>query len=275
MERIVKTAQLPNNIELPYVDQGELSGFPLILLHGYADSWRSFERVLSNLPMSIRTLAFTQRGHGDASRPTTGYQLDDFADDLAAFMDTLHLNAAIIAGGSSGGLIARRFAMNYPQRTLGLVLIGSPLTLHNNPAVLELWDTTISKLTDPIEPDFVRRFVESTFVQPIPQDFLDLLVQENLKVPARVWKATLKGFLEDNFSGGLYEVRAPTLILWGDRDTIVPLSDQEALANGILESRLVVFHGAGHILYCEEPVRIASELVIFVLDLWHKRTGLS
>ena len=109
MEPIIKTVQLPNQVKLPYVEQGNSLGFPLILLHGYADSWRSFERVLPHLPKSIRAFALTQRGHGDASRPTVGYRPHDFASDLVAFMDALHLDTAVIAGGSSGGFVARRF----------------------------------------------------------------------------------------------------------------------------------------------------------------------
>ena len=269
MESTAKTVQLPNQVKLPYVEQGDSSGFPLILLHGYADSWHSFKRVLANLPKSIRAFALTQRGHGDASHPTAGYRVHDFVADLVAFMDALYINAAVIVGGSSGGFVARRFAIDHPQRTLGLVLIGSPLTLRDKPSVLELWDSTISKFTDPINPGFVREFVESAFVQPVSQEFLEMLVQESLKVPARIWKATLEGLLEDDSSEMLDEIRAPTLIVWGDKDTIVPLSDQETLARAIADSRLVVYHGAGHALYCEEPVRCASDLATFILNLIH------
>ncbi len=77
----VITVELPNQVKLQYVEQGNSSGLPLILLHGYADSWRSFERVLPYLPKSIRTFTLTQRGHGDASRPVTGYRARDFATD--------------------------------------------------------------------------------------------------------------------------------------------------------------------------------------------------
>jgi pimeloyl-ACP methyl ester carboxylesterase len=182
-------------------------------------------------------------------------------------MDMLHLDVAIIAGGSSGGFVARRFAIDHPQRTLGLVLAGSPLNLRDKPGVLELWDSTISKFADPINPAFVREFVESTFVQPVPQAFIETLVQESLKVPARVWKATLEGLLEDRSSEELNRIKAPTLIVWGDQDTIVPRSDQETFATAIANSRLLVYPGAGHALYCEEPVRFASDLAAFVVDL--------
>ena len=260
----IKYIQLPNRVRLPYVEQGEPSGVPVLLLHGYADSWRSFELLLPHLPESIRAFALTQRGHGDAGRPQDGYRVNDFATDLHAYMDALHLETAVIVGGSSGGLVARRFAIDHPERALGLVLLGSPLTLQGKPKAQELWDSTLSNLTDPIDPSFAREFQRSTLVQPVPQPFLDSMVQESLRLPARVWKATFEGLLLDDSSRELKKIRASTLIVWGDRDDVVPRSDQEALAAAIPTSRLVVYPGAGHALYWEQPVRIASDIVAFV-----------
>jgi non-heme chloroperoxidase len=267
MSLAVKSIELPNRVKLPYVEQGDPSGAPLLLVHGYAGSWRDFEPVLLHLPESIRAFALTQRGHGDASRPTTGYRPHDFAADLAAFMDALHLEAAVIAGGSSGGFVVRHFAINHPQRTLGLVFLGSPATLRGNRSVQELWDSTISKLTDPVDPGFVREFLESTIDRPVPQAFVESMVQKSLKVPARVWRATLEGLLEDDSLSELDKIKAPTLIVWGDQDAFLPRADQEALAAAITGSRLLMYPGAGHTFYWEEPARVASDLVAFIEKL--------
>jgi non-heme chloroperoxidase len=101
MPPVVQHVELPGRVKLPYAEQGDPSGVPVVLLHAIADSWRSFERVLSDLPESMHAFALTQRGHGDASRPARGYHPRDFAADLAAFMDALHLEAAVVVGGSS------------------------------------------------------------------------------------------------------------------------------------------------------------------------------
>lgn len=267
MAPIVRSVELPNQVTLRYVEQGDSSGVPVVFLHAIADSWHSFERVLPHLPDSIRAFALTQRGHGDASHPAEGYRPHNFAADLGAFMDALHLEVAVIAGGSSGGFVARRFAIDYPERTLGLVLLGSPSTLRDKPGVLEIWDSTISKLTDPVDPGLVREFAESTLVQPVPQAFFEIMVQENLKVPARVWRATFEGLLEDDSYGELNRINAPTLIIWGDQDAFLPRADQEILKAAIRGSRLVVYPGAGHAVYWEEPDRVASDLAAFVEEL--------
>lgn len=116
MSFAVNSVELRSGVRLPYVEQGAPRGTPVLLLHGITDSWRSFERVLPHLPDSIRAFALSQRGHGDADRPTTGYRPQDFAEDLAAFMDALDLGPAVITGHSMGASIAQRFAIDHPGR---------------------------------------------------------------------------------------------------------------------------------------------------------------
>ena len=267
MEPIVKTAELSNQVKLPYAEQGDPSGVPVLLLHAIADSWHTFKVLLAHLPDHIHAFALTQRGHGDASRPRTGYRVHDFAADLAMFINEVQLGAAVIVGGSSGGFVARRFVIDHPERTLGLVLMGSPTSLQDKPGMQRLWDSTISKLNDPVDPGFVREFAASTLARPIPQAFFDTILQENLKVPAFVWRETFKGLMADDSFRELHTIKAPTLIIWGDQDTILPLSDQEALVAAIPGSRFVVYAGAGHAFYWEEPDRVASDLVAFIEEL--------
>ncbi|MGH2702518.1 MAG: alpha/beta fold hydrolase [Actinomycetota bacterium] len=267
MAPVIKSVELTNEVMLSYVEQGNPSGVPLLLLPGLGDSWRSFELVLACLPESIRAFALTQRGHGDSSQPSDGYRFHDFAADLAAFMDAHHLEAAAIAGHSASGFFAQRFAIDHPERTLGLVFIGSPATLRGHSGLQEVWDSTISKLTDPVDSGFVREIQQSASAQPVPEEFFETLVQEALKVPARVWRAAFKSFLEEDLSGELDKIKVPTLMIWGDRDATVSRRDQEALAAAIVSSRLIVYDGVGHSPNWEEPDRFASDLVAFIENL--------
>jgi pimeloyl-ACP methyl ester carboxylesterase len=147
---------------------------------------------------------------------------------------------------------------------LGLVLAGSFFAgWRGSPSAVELWDSVVSTLTDPIDPAFVREFQESTLARPVPPAFLDTVVRESLKVPARVWRAVFENFLKADFSAQLGEIKMPTLIVWGDRDAICPRSEQEALAAAIAGARLVVYSDTGHALHWEEPERFAADLVAF------------
>jgi non-heme chloroperoxidase len=265
----VKSVELPNRVKLPYVEQGDPAGVPVMLVHGFLDSWRSFEPMLPYVPETIHAFALTQRGHGDASRPSAGYSVRDFAADLTAFMNVLQLESAVIVGHSMGSGVALRFAVDHPDRTLGLVLVGASDSLRANPDAREAWNALLSKLTDPVDPQFVREGLENTLAQSVPQALFESLIQENLKVPAFVWRAALdaRWSAEGDYAGELAEIRAPTLIIWGDRDVRYPRSEQYALATAIPDSQLVVYPGAGHLLHLEEPGRVASDLASFVAEL--------
>jgi non-heme chloroperoxidase len=264
----IKYVDLPNRVRLPYVEQGDPSGVPVMLLHGFLDSWRSFEPVLPHLPESIHAFALTQRGHGDASRPTAGYSVRDFAVDLTAFMDVLRLEAAVIVGHSMGSAVAIRFALDDPDRASGLVLVGASASLRANPSAREGWDALLSRLTDPVDSELVREGLKNTLAQPVPQALFQSLVQESLKVPVFVWRAALdaRWRAEGDFAGELASIGAPTLVVWGDRDVRYPRSEQEAIVAAIPNSRLVVYAGAGHLLHVEEPDRVASDLATFVTE---------
>jgi non-heme chloroperoxidase len=261
--RLIKSAALANGLKLPYVEQGDPSGVPVVFLHAFADSWRSFERMLPCLPRSIRAFAVTQRGHGDADRPAAGYGVEDFTADLGAFMDVMRLEAAVIVASSSAGLTAQRFAVEYPRRTLGLVFIGAPRSFRDKPGVATFLEV-VRGLSDPIDPAFVREFVETTVSSPVPPAFLETIIAENLKVPARVWKATLEGLVESVPATETATITAPTVILWGDRDAFIPRSDQGALAVAIPGSRLVIYKGTGHVVHWEQPGRVAADIVALV-----------
>ena len=268
MQSIVRTVSLPNGIRLPYVEQGEPGGVPIIFLHGITDSWRSFEPVLPRLPASVRAFALSQRGHGDADRPETGYWPADFAGDLAAFMQALDLGPAVVVGHSMGGSVAQRFAVDHPERLLGLVLVGSRAAWHDQPDVAELCDYAASTLRDPVDRQFALEFQQSTLAQPVPAAFLDMVVQESLKLPARVWRAAfLQGVQGADHRALIAGIRAPTLLLCGECDTLARGS-QETLADSIPGSRLEIYPRAGHALHWEEPARFVEDLLGFIGGLW-------
>ena len=263
MTPVIHSVTLPTQVTLPYVEQGDPAGIPVLLLHGITDSWHSFEGVLPHLPASLHAFALSQRGHGDATRPVTGYYPQDFAADLAAFMDSLELGPAVVVGHSMSSYIAQRFALDYPDRTLGLVLMGSFTTVRGNPVMVDLWDSVVSTLTDPIDPGFVLEFQRSTLARPVPQTLLDTAVQESLKLPARVWRAAFAALLDTDFSGEIGHIKAPTLIVWGDQDAFFLRREQEALAAAITGAQLVVYAGAGHACHWEAPARFAADLAAF------------
>ena len=264
MPRLIKSIELPTEVTLNYAEQGSTEGVPVILLHGMGDSWRSFEPVLEFLPDYYHVFALSQRGHGDSSKPEKGYLYNDFASDLAAFLDALGIKEAVLVGHSMGSSNAKRFALDYPERTLGLVLIGSFIDASNDPEDQELYDTIISKMEDPLERDQIEELQKEVMGGKIPQQFLETIVQESLKVPARVWKAVVLRDLEEDISTELSDIKVPTLIMWGDQDPASDRSAQDFQLKTIPDAKLLVYEGLGHGPHWEEPENIATNLINFI-----------
>ena len=259
----LNAVELPNQVRIPYVEQGDRRGIPVILLHGYPDSWYTYSPLLPFLPQSIRAIAITQRGWGDASRPANGYTMDDYADDVLAFMDALRVEAAIIVGHSMGSLVAQRFAIRNPERTLGLLLIGTVSTFRQHPDLLE-FQQAVEAVDGPLDPDLVHEFQAGMFMNPPAPGLLDGLIAESLKAPVHVWQQALRGIMSFDTSDELSRITAPTVIIWGTEDPLCSRAEQEILLAGIPNSRLSVYRGGGHCVNWEQPDSVAAELVDLV-----------
>jgi non-heme chloroperoxidase len=206
-----------------------------------------------------------QRGHGDSDKPECCYTADDYAADVDAFMDAVGVEQATLVGDSSGGLIAQRVALDYPHRVSRLVLIGSPTTLVNNEAVMKLGKEMLAGLEDPISPEFVREFVLGTIHHPIPEDFLAGLVSQSLKVSAHVWRDYVEVVvLTIDDTARLHEIYAPTLILWGEQDALLPREEQEWRAEAIPNATLKVYPETGHLAHWVRPEWVVRDLETFM-----------
>jgi rifampin ADP-ribosylating transferase len=202
-----------------------------------------------------------QRGHGDADKPAGGYTMADFVADLVAFQDQLGLGPFILVGSSSGGYVAQRFAIEQPSRTLGLVLVGAPRSLHGRAPFAD----EVDRLTDPIDPEWVRSSLAwFEFYHPIAPSYLEDRINDGLRIPARVWKLALAGFSEAPVPTESGTITAPTLIIWGGRDNLLPRQDAERLTDAIPRSRLVTYESTGHLVLWEQPERIARDVAAFV-----------
>jgi non-heme chloroperoxidase len=261
------TARLATGPRLHYAEQGDRTGEAIVFLHAYVDSWFSYSRVLPLLSPEYHAFAPDQRGHGDSDKPECCYTVDDYAADVDAFMEVVGIEETTLVGDSSGGLIAQRVALDYPQRVSRLVLIGSPTTLVNNETVVELGKEMLATLEDPIPLEFVREFVLGTIHNPVPEEFLAGAVSESLKVPARVWRDYMEGVvLTVDDTARLGEIGAPTLILWGEQDALLPREEQERRAAAILNATLRVYPETGHLAHWVRPEWVVRDLEEFMKD---------
>ncbi len=250
-------------LQLHYVAQGDPDGPVVLLLHGFSDSWHSWDRLLPCLPSELRVLAPTQRGHGDSARPPGGYGIEQMANDAGRFLDALGVQRVSLVGHSMGAAVAQRLAARQPERIERLVLVGGFASFADNAGILGLRDE-IEGLSDPVGEDYARAFQESTLAQPVPPAFLATVVAECRKAPKRVWRDAAQGMIDADLAADWPAIACPTLLAWGDRDCFVPAADQQRLQAAIAGSRLRVFPAVGHAPHWEVPEEVAQVLVDFL-----------
>jgi pimeloyl-ACP methyl ester carboxylesterase len=251
---------------MPYVEQGDAAGAPVLLVHGYPDSWFSFERMLPHLPHELHAFSISQRGFGEAGKPVGGYLPRDFANDLALFLDAMELDAAVVVGHSMGATVVQQFAIEHPERALGMVGIGTLLDFPSN-AVMADVASMVEQLDDPIDRAFIWEFQASTLAQPVPPEFLERIVDESMKAPALTLKAVIRGLLTSDLTDELGKITAPTLLIWGDKDELASLAEQRLMETLIPDCRLSIYAGAGHSVQWEEPALVGAHITAFIRSI--------
>lgn len=252
---------LETGVRMHYVERGPTGAEATVFIHGYADSWFSFNRVLSALSPRHHAYAVDLRGHGDSEKPMGAYSLDVFARDVVSFMDVVGVERANLAGHSMGSFIAQRVAMVAPERVKSLTLISSAPTAKDHPLLLDL-KGTVDRLSDPVGRAFVAEFQATT--NPVPADFMEGIISESLKIPARIWRKTLHTLLLEDHSARLPEIVLPTRIAWGEQDGFFTRELQDRLRELIPASTFKTY-AAGHALHWEKPAEFARDLEAFLV----------
>ena len=259
-----RIAKLRTGVTLPYTEQGRADGTPVVLLHAWGESRHAFSRVCPLIPDTLRVLAPDQRGHRDASKPPTGYTLADYVADVEAFLDAVGVASAVIAGSSSGGYVGQQFALDHPDRTRGLVLIGAPLSLHGRAPFAD----EVEGLVDPIDRDWVRASLSWFRLQrAVPQEYLEDRVEDGVRMPARVWRDALAGLSEAVPPTEAGVIGVPALVIWGGRDELLPADTGERLTAAIPGAVLRTYEDGGHLVLWEQPERVARDITEFATSL--------
>lgn len=209
----------------------------------------------------------SQRGHGDSDKPPNGYHVEHFAGDVPPLLDELGIERAVLAGHSGSCLVARRTAIDHPERVSGLVLEACPATLSGHRGLEELVTSVLPNLHDPIDPTFARSFVTDTSSERVSPHLVDRLTSEVMKVPSGVWTEMFSALSTYDDLDELDRITAPVLLLWGDRDGLVDREMQAKVCEVIRWAKLIVYHGVGHAPRWEDPARFAADVTTFVTSL--------
>ncbi len=259
--------KVDTGVTIQYVAQGDPRGPVVLLLHGAGDSWHSWELVLPLLPKTFRTYALTLRGHGLSDHPATGYARADFAADVTSFMRMMDLRGVTLVGHSLGSFVAQVVAFTDAAgegRVSGLVLVGSGPGRAPDPNAPSPTSSYFAGVRDPIDYQFARDFQAGTAFTPLPPAFLEMMIAEVQRVPAAMFHALARGSADPHHLEKLGKIKAKTLLLWGEEDSMFSKSDQDGLLGIIPGSTLIAYPRTGHALHWEQPERFAQDLTTFI-----------
>lgn len=269
--------ETPEGLSLHYRDEGNPDGAPIVLVHGTNASLHTFEGVVSRLGGEYRIVTLDLPAHGlSGAHPRGDYSARGYMEAVDAVAEAAGLERFTLGGNSLGGWISWRYALANPERVEALILIdasGAPLRAGEEPPPLNIG---FRLALNPL-----GRLVLSRYT---PRGLFDRSLRETVGDPAivtaamvdRYWelarmpgarREAAKRFTADRESAydqKIAEIRAPTLILWGERDRLVYPSAATTFDERLPDAEVEIYPGVGHIPQEEAPELTANSIRRFM-----------
>jgi len=252
-------------VKIYWDEQGQ--GPPVLLIMGLGYTSVMWHRTRPVLAQHFRTIAFDNRGVGLSGVPAGPYSIATMASDAAAVLDAAGVSRAHIFGVSMGGMIAQEFALQYPKRTRSLILgctsPGGPSAVHAESNVIDVLlarGITLEQAREAILPYI---YDAATPREKIEQDVS--LRQPWLPSPAG-YMAQLMAVLAWESYSRIAQIAAPTLVIHGKSDALVPLGNGELIAGRITGAKLVLLDHASHLFLTDQTEAANKEILDFLLS---------
>jgi len=260
-----------NGIELYYEIQG--AGAPLVLLAGLGYPGWQWHRMAPLLARHCQVILPDNRGVGQSAKPPGPYTASMLAADTVGLLDALEIDQAVVMGHSMGGFIAQALALEYPHRVRRLILaatnFGGPRHAPIKPAAMAVLTDTVGDALARLK-NGIRVSTAPGFAEKHPEIIEQWLAWRAVHpLDPAGYQAQLAiglGLLSEEaaFETKLPAITAPTLILFGAHDAVVPPANAELLARQITHSRIHILPDAGHFFPLETPEEAAEVIIEFL-----------
>ena len=252
-------------IEMAYDDAG--AGLPVVLLHGFPFNRSMWSEQVLALRASHRVITPDLRGHGETTTTDDPATMDEMARDVAALMDELNIERAVIGGLSMGGYVALAFYRRFQLRTRALILADTRPqadTMEARRKREEQANKILQEGMKAIADDFLTKVLTPTTLSERPEiaGRVRAMIMDTKPEGAA---AALRGMaVRIDHTDFLPRIMSPTLIIVGSEDQLTPPKDAELMHREIGGSRLVQIQGAAHISNLERPTEFNRALKDFL-----------
>jgi pimeloyl-ACP methyl ester carboxylesterase len=261
---------------LAYVELGA-GGPPVLLLHGLGGNWTAWLETLPTVAREHRVIAVDLPGFGGSAPGSDGISIPGYARTVERFCERMELEDVVVAGSSLGGWVAAELALRAPELVRGLILIDAagivPTRAERLKAVSMMRG---AELGAPLAPRFRQAVASRPRLRKLA---LKYTVADPTALAADLVYMALPPAPDPGFGPAfiaarrswseawcdqLTEIECPTLILWGERDALLPLRHAREWARRIRGSELHVIPGAGHLPMLERPIIVNALLAGFL-----------
>ncbi len=237
------------------------TGRPLLLLHGWGVSSELFAPILDGLEAGSRLIVPDLPGFGATAEPDAPWSVHEYAAWCIALLDRLGVDSCDLIGHSNGGRIGIVIAATYPGRVRRMVLAGSagirPRRTLRAAARVRSYKALRALEQSAVMPAALRRAAGRSADQRGSADY---------RAVSGVMRGTLVRIVNEDLRPLLPRIDIPVLLIWGETDSETPLEDGRLMERLIPDAGLVVFEGAGHYAYLEQPGRFCRIVQVFLGD---------
>jgi len=255
------------DINIYYEIHGD--GEPLLLINGYGQYSGHWAALIRHLSREHRLIIFDNRGTGRSDKPEIRYSIKMMAADARGLIDALGIDRAHVFGISMGGMIAQEFALNYPERVISLILGctecgGKNAVPQTKEAKEFLFGAEMAKLSAAERARLAPPMLwNQGFIDKHPEA-VEFYVETTLKFPTppHSYACQARAIWSHDTYDRLPQIKAPTLVIAGDADRIIPVGNSKILASRIPGAELVMLKNSGHGFFGDA----ARESITTILD---------
>lgn len=246
-----------NDVELYYEIHGE--GEPIIFSHGWMDNSSGWKSQIEFFSRKHKVVVYDQRGHGESDKPKKDYSIQTLSNDLFGLVKHLNLEKVTIIGHSMGGMTAQVFALDHPEKVSKLVLVGTTAKMAFSMR-LQLW---IMMNIFPYE-SFARGAIDTKYYEPSDQVIKEAM-DRALKTPKyAAYECCIEFTKNYDIREKVSKIKAPTLIIVGEKDSVTPVEMSQFLNREIKDSKIHIMKNSKHMPMIDNSKRFDEIVDTFI-----------